>query len=718
MRVNGHDGTAALNGNEGTVVINGIENVIKDWLSFISRVEERLDLCFDNRVPSISIEVTAYKNAYGDFRKRGIKSRVITEITKENLEYCKQLADIVDELRHLEGVRGAMALSETEFRGATKIQAGKPIAQAIASSVKEIVEQQHYVFNTFWRLAVPAKQRINELEKGMIHYETRIVNDGQEILQEMRRNNLDSSQLSICTSTGGLEFSYRFLFDTYIQLLEKQKIGKGKGIRWVTTICEDNLELVRKFLDAGIPMRHTANLPPMNFGISEKEVHVTLEKLGREKRIQNLIVSNEQSYLQTFAFMFERWWESGMDARERIRQIEEGDGEDIEVMPNSVLAKQRYLEMVRSAQREVMLISPTNNAFYRQLDVMGLMDILKEISKRGVHVRILAPAAKFIQEELEHLLYSKPHENIVVRFIQEASDTKATFVIVDKKYSLVTEIKDDSKMTFEEAIGFSIYSSSRPGVLSYVSIFENLWTYSKLYEQIQRVTSMQKEFINIAAHELRTPLQPIIGMAEAIRYGKHDKRSQDELLDLIIKNTSRLQRLAENILDVTRIESQALKLHKESLNLSDLSADIVKDFIYRAESESLGMVRVEHKAGEDIFAEADRARLTQVIINLLNNAGKFTTKGGISITLEKRNSNAVFSVRDSGKGIDNAVLPHLFSKFTHSDTGMGLGLFISKRIIDAHNGKMWAQNNSDGAGATFGFSLPLTQHPGKILLTQ
>ena len=521
----------------------------------------------------------------------------------------------------------------------------------------------------------------------------------------MREKNMDSDHLCLCISTGALEFSYKFLFDTYPYILKKQKLGKINGVRCVTIITENNIDLVKKFLEIGIQIRHASHMPPINFGISESTVLVTVEQLEGGKKIQNLIASNEPLYLHTFSFMFEKCWDSGIEARDKITQLEEGNTAEIEVMPNSTVAKQKYLELVKSAQKDVMIISPTSNAFYRQLEAMGLMTLFKNISKRGVLVRILAPATKFVAEELEHLLGPQTNGNIDVRFIQEASDTKATFVIIDKKYSLVTEIKDDNKKTFEEAIGFSIYSSSRPGVLSYVSIFENLWIYSKLYDQMKLLSTMQKEFINIAAHELRTPLQPIMGMAEVVRYGKLDKNSQDELLDLIIKNTSRLNRLAENILDVTRIESQTLNLHKELFNLRDLCSDIVKNFAYGMDSDD--SVRMEFNSTEDLFVEADRARITQVIMNLLNNAVKFTARGGICVILDSKVVDAVITIRDSGSGIAPDIMPSLFSKFTNSMSGMGLGLYISKGIINAHGGKIWAQNNTSGSGATFGFSLPL-----------
>jgi signal transduction histidine kinase len=398
---------------------------------------------------------------------------------------------------------------------------------------------------------------------------------------------------------------------------------------------------------------------------------------------------------------------NGAHRKSRIIPNEAGTIVDIEVMPNSLKAKQKYLDLVRSAQQEIMLISPTSNAFYRQLDVMGLMKLFKDAAKRGVQVRILAPQSNFVEKELGHLLGSESMENIDIRFIHEATDTKATFVIIDKQHSLVTEIRDDEKMTFEEAIGFSIYSSSRPGVLSYVSIFENLWIYSKLYDKMKTLSMMQQEFINIAAHELRTPLQPIIGMIEILRYRKPDSRSQDDLLDLVLKNASRLQRLTENILDVTRLESQTLKLHKELFNLSELASDVIKDFIYHIDSDSRE-AGIEYDVCPDIFVNGDRARLTQVIINFLSNASKFTRNGKIQISLEKKKkTEAIFVIKDGGEGIDDEVIPHLFSKFTKSETGMGLGLYISKGIIDAHQGKIWAENNSSGVGATFGFSLPI-----------
>jgi len=235
--------------------------------------------------------------------------------------------------------------------------------------------------------------------------------------------------------------------------------------------------------------------------------------------------------------------------------------------------------------------------------------------------------------------------------------------------------------------------------------FEEL---KKLNKKLEVQDRMQKEFINVAAHELRTPIQPIIGLAEVLREKKGDISSQTNLIDIIIKSGKRLQRVAENILDVTRIESNSLKINKERLNIRDLIYDLLQDFHYHLHSNYKEKdLELKFEAKEDIFVTADRSRLTQVIMNLFSNAIKFTDKGVIMVSVDRIDDSVLVKVKDTGTGIDDIVLPQLFTKFTiKSEAGTGLGLFISKNIVEAHGGKMWAQNNLGGKGATFAFTIP------------
>src|SRR5207247_3859437 len=219
-----------------------------------------------------------------------------------------------------------------------------------------------------------------------------------------------------------------------------------------------------------------------------------------------------------------------------------------------------------TAEREIMLMFPTTNAFIRQ-EKIGAIELCKEsIKKLNTKIRILMTSHKTTEKIVQNL--REQQSNIDVRYIEETSGTQATFLAIDRKASLVMEIRDDSKTTFDEAIGLSTYSNSKAGVLSYIAIFENLWKQTELYEDIKKAheqlkihDKMQKEFINIAAHELRTPIQPIIGLTEVIKSkmaNAGEKKDQIELLDIVIRNAKRLQRLSEDILDVTKIESKAL----------------------------------------------------------------------------------------------------------------------------------------------------------------
>jgi signal transduction histidine kinase len=235
-------------------------------------------------------------------------------------------------------------------------------------------------------------------------------------------------------------------------------------------------------------------------------------------------------------------------------------------------------------------------------------------------------------------------------------------------------------------------------------------------EQLKVHDKMQREFINVAAHELRTPIMPILGEAEFIKHQFDNKKKTVEIereqVSLIIRNAKRLDRLASDILDVSKIESHSLKLNKERFNLKEVLSSAVQDLGDHIE-KNIGndhSLKVLYDAN-DIIVSADKERISQVISNLLNNALKFTEEGYISISTEKKGEDVIVTVKDTGVGIDQEILPRLFSKFvTKSEKGTGLGLYISKNIVEKHGGKIWARNNVDGKGATFAFSIPINNH--------
>jgi signal transduction histidine kinase len=548
---------------EKTELLYGVEAAVGRGVQFMKNVKIGMDLFGEKNGPSIIMEFDVYKNNYVDVLKRGGKIRFITEITKENLHYCLELRKIVTELRHLEGLVGGIAVSESEYMSTTTLRKKELLAQVFYSNAHEVVEQGQYIFDTFWQKAIPMEDRVREIEEG---------------------------------------------------------------------IKPEFIETIRD-----------------------------------PTRVQNI------------AF-----------------------------------------DLVRSCKEEILTIFSTSNAFFRQQRAGGIA-LLNDVATHGeVNIRILVPYDRRISEFISSLnannnsIEKKSRtKKINVRYLEPVLNTKMSILIVDRKSSLAVELKDDTKDNIQQAIGLSSYSNSKSTVLSYVSIFETLWKQTEMYQQLKIHDKMQKEFVDIAAHELRTPIQPILGLSEVVRSKlKVEDKELIQLLDVIKRNAQRLQRLTEDILDVSRIESQTLKMHKEKVNIGDRLLYVIGDTKKEIPDPYKLKIFLTEPVGS-FYVEADMGRLTQVVSNLLSNAVKFTDKGGeISVHVEKDDTNQqiIVSVKDNGQGIDPEIFPRLFSKFTSkSHVGTGLGLFISKKIIEAHGGRIWAQNNSGGKGSTFSFTLPMSQ---------
>jgi signal transduction histidine kinase len=321
--------------------------------------------------------------------------------------------------------------------------------------------------------------------------------------------------------------------------------------------------------------------------------------------------------------------------------------------------------------------------------------------------------------------------------------TRATSEI--KKGNLDVSIEQRHKGNDELSLLGESFNSMVQSIKKYITKQNQLTLeLKKLNEQLRQKDQLKDEFINIAAHELRSPIQPILGLSEIIRsHGASSNRGKEneELLNVIIRNAKRLQDLSENILDITKIESRTLKLNKEKFNINEKVRNVLNDI--KSKEGGIEIAFVEPKM-DPIVVEADKIRIYEVISNLLTNAIKFTKKSSSSsrgdgscvrnnddgrssstITVftsimsnqadkkgdssNMRGDEVIISIKDRGTGIDPNIKNKLFSKFaTKSETGSGLGLFISKGIVEAHGGKIWGENNADGkGGATFSFSLPI-----------
>ena len=570
---------------ERTEVIYGSDNVMNIILQFLSNANN-ISSCGDYKAPSVVFEIEGYKKLLSDIKKRGIKLRYVTDITKDNVKYCRDLIEFFAyDIRHLDGIKANFSVSETEYLASAIMAEGQtkepiiPIQQLIYSNVRDIVEQQRYVFESFWNKAIPAERRIREIEEGIVSAST-------EVIQ--------------------------------------------------------------------IPSR----------------------------------------------------------------------------------TKELFIDLTKSAKHEVLLLFPTVNSFLRE-ERIGIIQLLKEAASIGrkVKVRVISPTNNTIEKILQNMQIDQPNNFLDIQRVEETTITSetnvntVTILVVDRKASLVIEKVDDSKLDFVDAIGSATYSTSKPTVLSYISIFENLSNQVKLYEKLKTHDKMQKEFINVASHEMKTPTQAIIGYSALVQ--KHPEK-RDEMLHAISRNAERLHKLTNDILDVTRIEGQTLSLNKEVINLNDLVMGLIEDFESQIQTEH-SKVQILYNglksSNGPFLIEADRGRISQCISNLLGNAIKFSANeysdgGTVSITIRKEEKNensdnhnirrvqgeqVRVSISDNGEGIHPEILPRLFTKFaTKSEMGgTGLGLYITKSIIEAHSGRIWAENNKDGKGATFSFIIPL-----------
>ena len=699
---------------EKTEVVYGVENVIQKGLQELSKIKQRADLCTASDGPSVIVATKPILNAYIEANKRGVAIRYITEITKENISDCKEIMNFA-KVRHLDKVKGHMGVSETEYDASAVVE-GKRLTQLIHSNVKAFVEQQRYFFETLWEKAIPAEQRIKEIEEGVPIEKTEVIygpDNGIRLALECFARTKERID-SCCDST----MPSVVVTTIPIKNAGSEAIRRGVKSRVITEITKENIEYCKEMMRIGHELRHLDNVKG-NFSVGDRDYTANASQSAMAP-LPQLIHSNVKAVIEQQQYFFETLWNKAIPVEQRIREIEEGiKPEVIETIREPKVIQERVFELIKSAREEILIIFSTSNAFRRQGKAGAAEFLIMTAKSKGVKVRILSPVDDYVRNIIDKV---KGEDNIKIeiRNIEEPSQTKVSVLIVDRASLLSAELKNDSKETSLEAVGLATYSNSKPTVLSYASIFESLWDQTELYEHIRYLyeqlkshEEMKQEFMDIIAHELRTPIQPILGLAQVLKEQISDS-SQLKFLEVILRNAKRLQKLQEEMLDATRIEHGSMQIYKESFNLNDLIFDVLQDL--RTQLNDDTRIKLNYRSDGDVWVVADKNRISQVVSNLLNNAIKFTKAGRIIIQLRKRmskkmadsNHRVIVSIKDEGPGIDPSVLPRLFTKFaSKSEKGTGLGLFISKSIIEAYDGKIWAENNIDGKGATFAFSLPI-----------
>jgi signal transduction histidine kinase len=300
--------------------------------------------------------------------------------------------------------------------------------------------------------------------------------------------------------------------------------------------------------------------------------------------------------------------------------------------------------------------------------------------------------------------------------------------ICDRNKSLTIKFNQEEVDTLVDSLSqlieSALYIVGKETVIPSILLFERLWYQTKLIQNVKDSVNLQKEFVNLAAHELRNPIQPILGLSEMVNEKIKDE-SQKEMLNVIVKNARKLMHITDDIPDLTRIEEKILVLNKEKIDLYPYLLELIEECqtLLREKNNTMKLKfrynnrllldlkyvtkdKLKEYDKECFEVYADRFRLSRILYNLIDNANKFTESGVIKILVEINEDKTIFSVINPGKAIDEEILPKLFNKFaTKSFHGTVLGLYLCKKIVEAHGGNIWAENDKNSV--TFTFTLPM-----------
>jgi two-component system, OmpR family, sensor histidine kinase VicK len=551
-----------------------------------------------------------------------------------------------------------------------------------------------------------------------------------------------------------------------IELAAFKKIlsdARDRGVRFrcIIEITKENIDCCKKLMEL-VEIRHLAGLKAEFILNKTKCLSIgttTTNALQELNTVPQIVYIDIMQVVEQYHRIFDTLWNNTatISAQERIKEIEERPGRPftLDIIQDRRRAESLFLAQIQEARSEV-LIAVSSLVDLEHLATIGLADSIRQARHRGVTIMILHTEEEEEQRRNDAATRSQLISDLRrCAQIKRISGIQGIILLIDNAKVLTISDRDEND---DDGLPFTaVYSDNKSLVKNFGSLLDSLWIETEMLESMMAAKDdlanlnkqlaeaneqltihgrMQREFIDVAAHELRTPIQSILGYAELLEEEQKDEISTREdvraagveiesSIDIkkhsiraVIRNAKRLEQLSQVILDVAKIENKSLNLNKELLNLNDVILTAIDDLVICTvkdlyKKDNYSKLRYE-PIENNIFVDADKNRLIEVISNLLRNAIKFTKEGYITIKAEKKDDCVLVKIQDTGSGIDPEIIPRLFTKFaTTSDKGTGLGLFICKGIVEAHGGRIWAENNTKGekgGGATFTFSLPLTKN--------
>ena len=539
---------------------------------------------------------------------------------------------------------------------------------------------------------------------------------------------------------GMTDGSSLLLESSLVQRCIKDLRKRGKTVRYITDIKNENLESCKKIMEI-VELRHLDNIQG-GIIINDVEYLSLLESKNDDNGSTPVhIYSNDKWLVEQQKLIFDMLWEKSIPAKIKIKQIEYGLEKDVfELITDEKNTMVKYRDALGSLTQELCFFySVSDDVVSAKVIEQKISEIINYVPKsKSKDIKILAiiltsdsvkrkgESREFSQIGLDYDLRIKYMDK---EFTKSPLSRDLMILTVDRRELFISEIRSFNKIPqsiFESDINFTIHSNSKSVVSTYNAILEMLWSRDELYKksemaiaQLKLQDKLQQEFVHNFANGLRNPIQPILGFSEILLDKKNEFRQYSDILNIINSCAQKLASHVNNMIDITELDKDTFHLNKETFDLLKLIKEIINKFSKNSFYISNKNFNLSTNV-DSLLIYADKNRIKYTIENLITNAIDIPDSNSIKIFVEKNEFNSsqnddktqsfvIVNIIDDGTGIDRMILPTLFSKFVaDSRDGLGLGLYLAKNIIELHGGEIWAENNDNGKGATFTFSLPVT----------
>ena len=571
---------------------------------------------------------------------------------------------------------------------------------------------------------------------------------------------ITSKYIFFCGPYSSFSKSLRISHDSFRKLLSDLK-EEQIDIKILTKVTLSNVREIKELLTFA-DIRHVDNLN-LKFMVNESAcVFLHKSNNGNDllSDVLNSVINKNSGIIEQYKLIFEQLWYFGIDTTKKIQRLQTDiDLADAMREVDKKGIKQFVEKLINSSKHEVLFYTSTlwgSNNFISK-DLFGLLKNV--VLKNKIKVKFIIPPLSVLQSnQLKHIILElgtmeqQEESNFLFRPLPRGDDIdlESLILIVDKYHLLIVNPHLNDKHPSNDVIHKDDYSyfytTQLDSINKYKLLFDVQWGRAELAERLYIQDIMQRNLIDTIAHELRTPTQAILGYSEmaTIDIDNNEEGGQyyKHYFDSIIRNANRLNSIVMNILNVAKIDNTTFNLNKEVCNIYDIVSEAVNDYRYVIKTDDNFknkniQFEVSESSEKSVRADVDRIRIYEVLTNLFNNSVEFiqsigTITAQITVvdrhylgeidqikshdykSLEKHDDNhendkfILVQIKDDGKGIDKYVLSKLFNKFVSTvDNHIGLGLYVSKYIIESHGGLIWAQNNTDGQGSTVSFILPL-----------